>query len=373
MKLVIHISTVHPRFDTRIFQKECCSLVEQGYRVTLIVADGLGDLHHRGVEIVDAGIPPMGRLGRMVMGVWRAMRLALKRKPWLVHLHDPELLVAAMVFRVFGVAVIYDMHENVPKQILTKRWLPGLARKPASLMVKWIERLMLESVPVVMAEESYVRDYPWVRQSVVVQNFPELGYFEGCAEKKFDTFTVGYIGGVTRERGVLAVLSAVAALRVEGRSVNFECLGPVSSEVAADSLFKSACAEGWLHAPGRVVATEGWKTIARCHVGVAVLAPLPNYTGSWPTKMFEYMAMGLPVVVSDFPMYRAALEDIGCGILVQPDEVEQIALALQQIMDHPDEACAMGERGRGAVTGKYSWPNELENLLGLYKVVRPER
>lgn len=344
-------------------------MAASGYRVTLIVADGRGNEVRNGVDIVDVGVARGGRLGRMLVSVWRVVRLAMRRKCRFVHLHDPELLISGVAFKALGIRVVYDMHENVPKQILTKTWLSDWARKPVSIVMRGIERLILSGIPVVMAEESYVVDYRWVRRSVVVQNFPVL---ENCAidaTGKFVDFTVGYIGGVSRERGIIAVLLAVAELRHAGHRVNFECLGPVDSEVAKDQLFISACEDGWLHAPGRVDGKEGWKKIARCHVGVAVLAPLPNYVASWPTKIFEYMAMGLPVVVSDFPLYRNMVEQDGCGILVRPDDVPDIVRALERLMNRPDEARVMGGRGLRAVTKKYVWSNEISKLLAFYKSV----
>lgn len=369
--VVTHISTVHTRYDTRIFHKECSSLSAKGYGVTLIVADGRGNEVRNGIKIVDLGLAPGGRLGRILIGFWRVVTFVLGRKIRFVHLHDPELLIAGFVFKAFGIQVIYDMHENVPKQILNKTWLHTWARKPLSILASGIERLLLRNVPVVMAEESYSMDYRWLTKTEVIQNFPILEYFEVGASKKFEVFTIGYIGGVTQERGILTVLSAIASLRRSGRKINFECLGPVSSEVAASPLFISACEEGWLHAPGRVDGASGWQTIARCHVGVAVLSPLPNYVGSWPTKMFEYMAMGLPVVVSDFPLYRSVVAQSACGMLVDPNNVQDIVDALARLMDQADEADAMGNRGRLAVNENFVWSHEAKKLFAFYESVSP--
>ena len=368
---VTHVTTVHPRYDTRIFYKECSSLAANGYRVRLVVADGLGAETRNGVSIVDVGVASGGRIGRMLVSVWRAFRAALATKPECVHLHDPELLVTVPVFRALGVRVFYDMHENVPKQILTKVWLPVQMRWGMSKGVQLIERLVLRGVPVVMAEKSYAHDYPWLRNVSVVQNFPVLPDVQESSEGPFDVFTVGYIGGVTRERGVLAVLDAVAELRSAGRVIEFECLGPVSSNVAECEAFDKAIADGWLRAPGRVDGAVGLKRISRCHVGVAVLTPLPNYVESWPTKMFEYMALGLPVIASDFPMYRGVVDAEACGLLAKPERHQEIVDALVFMMDNPEDAKSMGVRGRDAALHRFSWANEESKLLRFYSELSP--
>jgi len=87
-------------------------------------------------------------------------------------------------------------------------------------------------------------------------------------------------------------------------------------------------------------------------------------------KMFEYMAAGLPVIASNFPLWRDIIEGNGCGIMVDPKSPEEIAKAVEYLIDNPQEAKVMGENGRKAVEEKYSWNPEGEKLLALYKSQR---
>ena len=100
---------------------------------------------------------------------------------------------------------------------------------------------------------------------------------------------------------------------------------------------------------------------------MVTLAPLPNYLESYPTKLFEYMASGVPVVASDFPLWRQIVEDAGCGLLVDPESPEEIAEAIDWLMDHPEEAAQMGANGKVAARQTFNWPSEAEKLLALYK------
>jgi glycosyltransferase involved in cell wall biosynthesis len=118
---------------------------------------------------------------------------------------------------------------------------------------------------------------------------------------------------------------------------------------------------------------DGYQIIARCHIGLAVLMPVPNAIQSYPTKMFEYMALGLPVIVSGFPLYREVVENAQCGLcLNDPAAPHELAEAIRWLLDHPQEAIAMGKQGQEAVTQHYNWEVEAEKLCLFYRQLRGE-
>ncbi|QKT04806.1 glycosyltransferase [Ectothiorhodospiraceae bacterium 2226] len=362
---VVHLSTVHSEHDTRIFEKQCVGLAAEGHSVTLVI-QSTQDCDRRGVRI-RALSPTKRRVRRMTVNALRALRIALEERADVYHLHDPELLPVGLALRMVGRRVVYDMHENVPKQIRTKHWIPQWMRVPIAAAVSSVERLTLNHMAVVCAERSYLSDYQWVRRRELVLNMPSLEVLETIAELPAEVPTIGYIGGVTKDRGVLTVLQAAIDLRHDGLRVNFECVGPVDDDVAADDRFRAAIADGWLRAPGRLPPQDGWRRIARCHVGVAVLRPLENYVDSYPTKMFEYMAMGLPVVVSDFALYRQVVDQHDCGLCVDPENVQSVRQALEALLTDAERARALGERGKRAVHEHYSWKGELQKLTDFYR------
>lgn len=109
--------------------------------------------------------------------------------------------------------------------------------------------------------------------------------------------------------------------------------------------------------------------MAQCHVGVAILRPSPNFVDSYPTKLFEYMALGLPVVVSDFPLWRSVVDAAACGLAVDPTNPAAVATALRWMLEHPEDARRMGERGRQTVIQKHNWASEFKKLRALYEQV----
>lgn len=364
---IVHVTTVHSPFDTRIFWKECRSLARDGYDVTL-VAPGVPDGERDGVHV--RGIPaPSSRLERLTSTGRAAVRRTLGLNPDLVHLHDPELLLWAPVLKRGGRVVVFDMHENLPAAILTKAWVSSSLRRALSISWAGAERLLLRGLPVVFAEQSYPRAYPFVRESEIVQNLPDIDALVTVEAEKATAPTLGYMGTITMERGCKAMIDAVASVRRNGIPARLELIGPVA-DAASSALLTAVTAGpdgGSVRVHGRLPPDQGWQIIARCHVGLALLSPTPNYIESYPTKLFEYMALGVPVVTSAFPLYREIVETERCGICVDPDSPDEIYQALKWLLEHPDEAAEMGDRGRRAVMQRYTWSAEFDRLSGFYK------
>lgn len=364
---VVHVTSVHPPFDVRILYKECQCLREEGYDVVL-VAPHDHDLEENGVKI--RAVPKSRtRFARMTLTAYRVFKAALKEKCDVIHMHDPELLPYAQLVRLFfRKRIIFDMHENVPKAILTKSWINPWFRPLIYSAYRLLERILLFRVPVVYAEMSYANDYPWIKTSMVVLNMPILDEFVRVSEPKHNTPAVGYIGLVTPERGSLITLKALAILKERGHNIDWICVGQVEEKHKANlqHLSEQIGLSG-VKFLGYRVPRDGLQMIARCHIGLAVLNPIPNYVDSYPTKMFEYMAFGLPVVASNFPLYREVIEENQCGICVEPLEPAKVAAAIQWLLEHPDEAQAMGCRGKLAVQQKYRWEHEAEKLSSFYR------
>jgi glycosyltransferase involved in cell wall biosynthesis len=367
---IVHMTSVHPPFDTRILFRECATLARAGHDVTLVAA-GEGEPEIQGVHMRYVA-RTSGRRGRMVQTAGAVAQRALALHADLYHVHDPELLPWAQWMRLRGARVVFDMHENLPGAILDKPWIRPRLRRPASSAARLAERALIGTMPVIFAEDSYRKYYPWVRQHATVLNMPDVARLAGYRTARRDKFTVAYIGGVGATRGSLTLLDALGALHASGLDLAYECVGPVTPQHSAQIQERmSALQLRDVNLSGRLPSDQGLRRIADCHVGVALLKKRPNYYESYPTKMFEYMALGLPVLVSDFPLYRAVVEGEGCGICVDPDDPGAIAAALRLLHDAPDLAAAMGERGRCAAQERYNWAVEGQKLVAFYEGLLP--
>jgi len=366
---VVHITTVHNPFDTRIFEKMCKSAVEAGWDVTLVAGHDRNEIVD-GVKVISFPRQP-NRLRRLLLSIPRAIRLASKVRADIYHIHDPELLVAFRFLPRSGIA-IYDMHENMAASIRHKPWIPSWLRSPAARLWNCIESMLLRSVPVIFAEYSYQRDYPWVKCSEVVLNMPKSEQLvalkvEGRVEGK-----LVYVGTVSAGRGSLVTLRALEILQRRRTEVQFLCIGPSAPQHRAElDAFVSQKELRNVQFIGRMRSIDAWKLAAQCHIGLATVLPLPNYVESYPTKLFEYMAIGVPVIASNFELYKNVVETVGCGICVDPEDPEQIAGAIETILDNPQMASEMSKRGQNAALVRFRWDVEADKLKTFYSRLLP--
>ncbi len=361
---ITHISTVHPLNDTRIWEKQCSGLALKGYDVHLVIPTNACGAHDN-VTVHPLPIP-RNRAHRFVRTSVQAVRVALSTHADIYHIHDPELILIGLFIRMKGSSVVYDMHENVPKQILNKAWIPRSLRWVLAKLVKGVERISLNRFYVVFAEASYRKDYAWIERQETVLNYPLIERLTAISSCKRKIPTIGYIGGVTEGRGVITTVAAIKSLRDKGYEINFECIGRVDAAVKENLAVQTGLSEGWISMPGRLAPEQGWRMISECHVGLALLHPIGNYIDSYPTKMFEYMALGLPVIASDFPLYRDVVATHDCGVCVDPLDVKSIEEAMREMIDRKDMAASKGVNGFLAVEKNYDWRTQLEKLEQVY-------
>jgi glycosyltransferase involved in cell wall biosynthesis len=364
---VAHLTSVHPVYDIRIFHKECSTLAQSGYEVSLIAVHDETILKDS-VKII--GIPrPRGRFSRMTLTACYVFLAALREGADIYHIHDAELLPWGQVLRLLGKRVVFDMHENLVEDIRTRPWLPPMLGRVTGWMLNCLAPFLLANIPVVFAESSYIKHYPWVKRSVVVLNMPLLDRLLPVNERKNADFTLGYLGSVSELRGSMNTLRAMRILKKRGYKIIYECVGPVSETDQREMLNLASEYQLEVRLHGYLRADEGWRLMARCHVGLAVLLPRPNYIESYPTKLFEYMALGLPVIVSSFPLYREVVSSADCGLCVNPENPAELADAIERLISNPSWARKLGENGRLGAQEQYSWKNESSKLLEFYEDV----
>lgn len=366
--MIIHFTTVHPRDDSRIRTKELNTLAGRfGGRVSLFVQDGLGteiDPDY-GYRIVDTG-PRLRRLKRMTLGAWRMINAVRQARPTVAHFHDPELLPWALLLRLSGIKVIYDVHEDVPRQVSRNPRLPVLVRtlmSPAVSLAEWIGSRFINGI--VAASPTIANRFPR-EKTILIRNFPLLQELHTPdpvpMDKRPAEFT--YVGYISEDRNIYRMIEAVS--RVPGGRARLRLAGEFAVERVqrqAEQMLEWACVkfEGWMSREG--VA----RVLADGRAGLVVLKPIPHEMVTLPIKLFEYMAAGMPVISSDFPVWREIVDGAGCGLLVDPTNTDALVGAMQWILENPQEAQAMGSRGRSAVLDRYNWEHEAEKLVSFYQ------
>jgi glycosyltransferase involved in cell wall biosynthesis len=365
MTKVVHLAPVHQVLDMRVFQKECKTLAKAGYEVVMVTSYGNNETID-GVRIHTVH-KPKNKVIRILSNMWRVFRAARKEDAPIYHLHSPELIPVGFVLSLLGKKIIYDMHEYVPGYLLTKEWIPPWLRKPISTIVAGLERLTLNRFYVFFAEKSYAEEYPWVKHGVTVLNYPILDFLLQIKAEKYPEPTIGYVGDVNESRGALVTTEALVILAKKGKAPKWLCIGNIQDALKTRllSIIKEYHLE--VEFTGYMVTQQAHPLVAKTHIGLAVVDRIPNNTGSLLTKLFEYMALGMPLITSDFPLYKELVEGIGCGLCVAPEKPEELADAIEYLLVHPEEAIEMGRRGRAAAIANYNWESEAKKMLQVYQ------
>lgn len=325
-----------------------------------------------GVRILSVPVPRNGRerlttTTRLV--VRRALAASRSAKATVFHIHDAEMLPLALGLAARGRTVVYDAHENTPRQMLHQAWIPRPLRRPAGWSYAALEAIagrafagIIAAVPVIAAR------FP-KEKTVLIRNFPILGADrDGVQPLSQREPILAYVGAVTRARGAAEMIGAVGRMTRDTRA-QLEIAGSAFPAALPDELAQldGSARTSWL---GRLGRAEVDALLDRARVGLAVLHDTPQYRDAYPTKLFEYMAAGVPAVVSDFPLWREMVEGAGCGLLVDPLNVDAIAAACTAILQDAELAQRLGDAGKRAARDRFNWALEGDRLLAFYDAVR---
>jgi glycosyltransferase involved in cell wall biosynthesis len=373
---VAHLTTFHNPLDARILHKECRSLADAGYEVHVVAPQlppapvdritfhRIEDAAARGRAGRDA---PRFRIFRRLRGAYRAARAVDAR---VYHCHDPELILLGLPLKLAGRTVVFDAHEDAPREALSLARMIGRRFGGRLRWAVWWA-LIKAAGPLfdgfVCATGPISRRFP-ARRTIVVHNYPRLEEFawaDACTGRPPGGLL--YLGGVSRIRGVFEMIAALRLVPAE-LGARLTLVGEIQPPALVPDVRRAA--EGL---PVNLVGWQDREGVARhlsaAAVGLVLLHPTPEYLESRPVKLFEYMAAGLPVIASDFPPWRRIVEGAGCGLLVDPLDPRAIAAAVCRLLERPAEAREMGRRGREAVRTTYNWEREVPALLGMYRRV----
>lgn len=363
-RMVVHLTSVHPRYDTRIFVKLCSSLIDFNYDVTLVVADGLSDEVKNKIQIIDVGRKASRRLQRMTTTVNRVYEKAIELDADIYHLHDPELIPIGLKLKKQGKKVVFDAHEDLPKQLLSKPYLNIVIKHILSKVLTLYERWACPKFDAIITATPFIRDkFLLINPNTIdINNFPLLDELANTSDWSQKQHEVVYVGGISKIRGIEQVVQAMALTD----NVRLNLAGQFSEKSVEGGVKKY---KSWsnVNELGFLNRQEVNQVLAQSKVGLVTFLPVPNHINAQPNKMFEYMSAGIPIITSNFPLWREIVEGAECGLCIDPLDPSAIAKAIEYLIDHSDEAEQMGKNGRLAVEEKYNWRIEEQKIFKLYQ------
>lgn len=366
---VCHLTSVHPPFDTRIFYKEANTLRDAGYNVILIVPHESDELVN-GIKILSVA-KPRSRFERMFLTTWRVFRVAIREKANVYHFHDPELLPVGLVLKALGYKVIYDVHEEYAKSILLSYYLQKHIGRVFARLTSLIEKFSSRFFDyIITATENILTNFSFHNSAIAVTNYPIFSEFIEKNKKNMDDnsiFKLIYVGTLVKEKGISEIVIAMEDINLDIKIKMILCgeFSPKSyqHEVSKLNGFEKVEYLGCLQ-PG-----DAWMKMTQANIGVICFHPEENHINAMPNKLFEYMAAGIPVIASNFPLWRKIIVENNCGLLVDPLNSKAIAKAITYLIENPELREQMGDNGRRAVLEKYSWEKDSKKLLKIYQDV----
>jgi glycosyltransferase involved in cell wall biosynthesis len=386
------------RPDPRVL-KEARSLAHAGYDVTVIAWDREGKFAAgepvdgfavKRVQDVRSGYGVGVRQAFLLPRFWlRAWQHLDKLKPMVVHCHDFDTLPPGWLWaKLHRRRVIYDAHEYYVE--LQKPRLTGVVGKALLAIIGTAEQSLSRTADaVITVDERIARQYRNHRV-VIVGHYPPIDFAEDAAtrsqtEAPSERATppggtgpsdIGdnphqpclvYAGRFSTDRGMLVIAEALRRVAAAGFRPHAHLLGTWTSR-AEEQAFAEAIRglEDQIEVAGWVPFDQVAHQLRKADIALAILQPIPRYVTALPVKLFEYMACGLPVIISDFPPNRAVVAAADCGILIDPTNTAAVAAAIQHLLTHSGEARRLGQNGRQAFEASYNWQALEPRLFDLY-------
>lgn len=336
--------------------------------MTLIVNDDLDDEILHDVKIKSTKFQPKNRLQRMLNSNKQFLKLALQIDADIYHFHDPELLPVGNKLKKRGKRVIFDSHENYPLQIREKGYIPTFLRKIISKLYYHYETYSVKRIDAVIFPCTYNNTTPFdgrAQRTILIDNYPWLSelydkYLDDDSQKEN---AICHIGTLIHERGITHNIQA--AYQANVKIILGGNLSPDDYEQQVRNMkeFSNVDYKGFLNRDAIV------DVYRKSKIGLCTLLNVGQYNKSdhLPTKAYEYMSMGLPIIQSDSKYVRELLKTYEYGIPVDPENIDEMVEAIQYLLNHPEVAKEMGKNGRRAVKDRFNWEVEEKKLVALYE------
>jgi glycosyltransferase involved in cell wall biosynthesis len=360
MNKICHCSVIHRINDSRIFYKECVSLANAGYDVS-IFAIRVNNVNFN--RLIYKGVFLHGLNNNRIFNHFYLLLIILKKRYKIIHFHDPELIFIGFLLKLFGKKIIYDVHENYRQTIMNKKWVILPFRFIFSKILIFLEfissiffDLIITTTPVIANNFKYNNTH-------IIRNFPIISSPEFFTSNVCNNNVIIYIGSLSSMRGIKELITAAGHLI--GVS-ELWLLGPWE-----DESFKSECElmVGYNNTKylGLVNHEDVKIILHKATIGICLLHPIDSFKDSYPIKVFEYMQSGLPILMSNFDMWQQLFGN-SCEY-IDPMNPLKIAEKIMEMLNNPDRLEEMSRECQILVNEHFNWNSEARLLIESYKKI----
>ena len=371
MAKVCHIISGYYRDDMRVFRRQCLSLHNNNHEVVLLTNDGESEEIFHGISIKVCKKFWRSRLKVILFARWQFLNEALDIDADIYQLHSPELFTIIKGLKNNGKKVIYDAHEDLPRHIEEKDWIPFFLRKLLAKLADLYQRHALRRADAIISPHAHViQDLSNISTEIKeITNFPlvssELNFsIEEFKKRENIACYAGTVYPYSNQENTIKAIKSIqnAKYKVAGH-IDQDYLNSLRKEPFEDNISFM----------GRLDRNNLKNLLYSSVVGLCVYdykKNLGNKLGSFATnKLFEYMEAGLPVICTDYKIWKEVVEGHNCGICIEPGNYHELLEAINYIFSNKDESFRMGQRGKKAINDKYNWKTEEDKYLSLVKKI----
>lgn len=362
---ICHVSILHHRLDSRIMARQCKSLHEAGFFVNYVVADGEGDGIVQQIQVFDIGLRK-GFFCRLLFQHLALLVMALKTRSGIIHLHDPELIAVGILFKLFNKKVIMDFHEDTPFQILDDKHKSIISRILKYNTWRLLERALVPRYNHIVTASDIVssRLRKINSKCTTVHNYPDLDEFEHVPDQE-KIYDIIYSGSISPRRGIVETLAAI-----ENTGIRFAIMGDIQGGENFEQrlITTKAWKDNVIYLPPTGNRFEIIKAMKQAKIGMCNLLATENHKRSLPTKLFEYLASGIPIISTEIAYWKQVVDTTACGIYVNPIDLAETKKVILQII-HDDKKRGTLAYNARRIIQKYSWKDEVYKLFDIYSTI----
>ena len=370
---ILIITSIHPDFDSRIW-KLCTSLVKAGCEITLICPWNIPNGKViEGVTLLTFS-KKKSRFLRLVFTPFQILHylIPIIGKTDLVHFHDIDILPFMALLSLLK-PVVYDIHENYPEEMLVRYWVPKLLRRYLFHIVRVSQNLFCQILRnIVLVTPAQLKNFKTQSLNIFyLYNYASANLLSQINDNYFQRKDhVVFVGSCYESNG-LSLFLKIARLS-KSLMPNLEFSFPdrfgnnnsyrqqVVEYIDQHNLTNTSMFPNVL--PHELMSILNTATIA-----IAPDLRTPNRSLAIPTKLFEFMAAGLPIVSSDLPYQSELFSAFKIGILAQPENPASFLEAIKELVHNRQYAYQLGINGRAAFSGKFNWEVQIPELIKYYQ------
>jgi glycosyltransferase involved in cell wall biosynthesis len=261
-----------------------------------------------------------------------------------------------------GIPVVFDVHEDLPGQLRNKEWIPLPFRPALAALARLIFLLAESCLTITLAEQGYQRRFR--KSHVVLPNYPDIDRLP--LPSAIDSRIIVYVGDVREVRGALVAVEAVAQM---AEPLPLVLVGRCPPPLAVTLRERASSLGVELSLPGFLPHAEAMAIASQATVGISPLLDIANYRWSLPTKVLEYLALGVPVVASDLPGTAEVVVGLETVQLVPAGDARALAGALDQAVSDPTRR-KRAQRASAEVRRRFAWPADRLRAVYLPEIIR---